>query len=188
MESEAQPDRQIADRELPGAERFGDEEYRQLEAKLAEANEKAEEYLGLLQRARADFVNYRRRVEQERGEEARNAKAAVIAQILPILDDFERALDSVPVGAGGLPWVQGITLIERSLRSILDAEGVKRIHPLGQDFNPWEHEAVVYEETDAYEEGKVIDVLRPGYIMNAKVIRPAQVKVAKARPPTTSEL
>lgn len=188
MESEPHSDRQTADREPPGSERFPEEERRQLETKLAEATRKAEEYLDLLQRARADFVNYRRRVEQERGEEARSAKAEVIAQILPILDDFERALDSVPVGAGGLPWVQGVTLIERGLRSILDAEGVQRIHPLGQDFDPWNHEAVVYEETDAYEEGKVIDVLRPGYIMDTRVIRPAQVKVAKAKPPTTSEL
>lgn len=188
MEPEPQQDRQMAEQELPGAERFPEEERQQLIAKLDEATRKADEYLALLQRAQADFINYRRRAEQQRAEEAKNAKAELIAGLLPVLDNFERALESVPVGAKGLPWVQGVTMIERSLRSILDAEGVSRIFPLGEDFDPWEHEAVIHEETDAYEDGKVIEVLRPGYKMDSKIIRAAQVKVAKAKPAPSSEL
>lgn len=181
MELGPQQDRQSANGEPVGVEGFPEEEREQLQSKLEEANGKAEEYLALLQRVQADFVNYRRRTEQERIECARNAKAEVIANLLPVLDNFELALESVPVGAGGLPWVQGVVLIERSLRSVLEAEGVTRLFPIGEDFNPWEHEAAIHEETDAYAEGKVIEVMRAGYKMDSKVIRPAQVKVAKAK-------
>lgn len=181
MKRPPEPDRQSLQGEPPGAERFPEEERHELEAKLEEANKKAEEYLGLLQRVQADFINYRRRNEQERAESIRGARAKIIGNILPILDDFEQALQAVPMGAGGLPWVQGVSLIERKLRSVLEAEGVTPISPLGEDFNPWEHEAMIQEETDAYEEGKVIEVLRIGYKLDSRVIRPAQVKVAKAR-------
>jgi molecular chaperone GrpE len=187
MEQGEEQDRQAVKGELPGADHFPEEEREQLLAKLEEANRKADEYLSLLQRVQADFVNYRRRTEQARGEDARNAKAEVIGNVVPVLDDFERALASLPVGAGGLPWVQGVTMIERKLRALFEAEGVEEINPLGQEFNPWEHEAALDEETDAYEPGKVIQVLRPGYKLDSKIIRPAQVKVAKAKLPPADE-
>lgn len=150
-----------------------------LRAELDEANRKAEEFLGLLQRAQADFANYRRRVDQERADAAVSTKANVILKFLPVLDDFERALQAIPPEDRQKDWVQGITLIQRKLRSILESEGVTRMEPLGQTFDPWEHEAVLYQESPDHPEGEVMAVLRDGYKLNSRVIRPAQVAVAK---------
>jgi molecular chaperone GrpE len=126
----------------------------------------------------ADFQNYRKRVEQERGENSKAARAEIIANFLPVLDDFQRGIESIPDGSRGLPWVQGMTMVERKLQNVLDAAGVAIIDPKGAQFDPWEHEAVLHEPTSQYEAGAVIDVLRLGYKMDGKVIRPAQVKVA----------
>ncbi|TAK34521.1 MAG: nucleotide exchange factor GrpE [Chloroflexota bacterium] len=150
-----------------------------LRAELDEANKKAEEFLSLLQRAQADFANYRKRVDQERADAATSTKANVILKFLPVLDDFERALQAIPTEDRQVDWVQGINLIQRKLRSILEAEGVTRMEPLGKEFDPWEHEAVLYQESPDHPEGEVIAVFRDGYKLNGRVIRPAQVVVAK---------
>jgi len=150
-----------------------------LRTELDEANRKAEEFLGLLQRAQADFANYRRRVDQERADAAVSTKTSVILKFLPVLDDFDRALQAAPPEALQADWIQGIKLIERKLRGILEAEGVTRMEPLGQPFDPWEHEAVLYQESSDHSEGIVIAILRDGYKLNGRVIRPAQVAVAK---------
>ncbi len=155
------------------------EELERLRADLERANRESEEHFRLLQRAQADLINYRRRVEQERGEVIRAGKAEVILSILPVLDDFERALQAVPPKEAHEPWMEGVALIERKLRNALESQGVTPIEALGQQFNPWEHEAVAYEESPEHEEGQVIEVFRPGYKLEGRVIRPAQVKVAK---------
>lgn len=155
------------------------EELERLRADLDEARRESEEHFRLLQRAQADLANYRRRMEQERADALRGAKAEVILSVLPVLDDFERALQAVPPEYAGQPWVEGMALIERKLCSALEAQGLTPMEALGKPFDPWEHEAVLYEESPAHEEGQVIAVLRPGYKLQGKVIRPAQVKVAK---------
>jgi molecular chaperone GrpE len=144
---------------------------------LEEANRRGQEYLSLAQRAQADFVNFRKRVEQERGESLQAGKAALALRILPVLDDFERALQHVPADLAGNDWVQGVELIGRKLRAALEAEGITPIEALGQEFNPWEQEAVMQGPSSPEEAGKVTEVFRSGYKLGSKVLRPAQVKV-----------
>ena len=151
-----------------------------LQGELAEIREKADEYLRLAQRTQADFVNYRRRTEEERAQQARDANLSLIQRLLPILDDFERAL------ANGTPeelqssWGQGVQLVERNLRGLLAAEGVERIEALGAEFDPRLHEAVGQLPSADVAEGHVLHVVRPGYRKGERVIRPAQVVVATA--------
>ena len=148
-------------------------------AELAAAQQQAAEYLALAQRAQADFQNYRRRAEQERTEAFERGRGEVVLQMLPVLDDFERALAALPAERQEEDWVQGLSLIERKLRSTLEGLGVERIAAEGQPFDPWEHEAVLHEAREDVEPGTVAAVARHGYRLNGKVLRPAQVLVAK---------
>lgn len=150
-----------------------------LRAGLEEERKKAESYLANWQRAAADFQNYKRRVEQERDEVARLANAALIINILPILDDLERALLSVDTHLAGLTWVDGIRLIYRKFQAVLEAAGVSEIKTEGQDFDPRVHEAVMYGEG---EEGKIVSEVQRGYTLNGRVLRPAMVVVGRGKP------
>ena len=145
---------------------------------LTEATRQRDEYLAFLQRERADFANYKRRVDEERAQQARDAAVPFIVRLLPILDDFERALASASPQDLEPAWAKGVQLIERNLRSLLAAEGVHRIEAQGVPFNPWEHEAIAYQPSAEAEEGTVVQVVRPGYRKGDRVIRPAQVIVA----------
>jgi len=151
---------------------------------LEAANQRAEEYLRLAQRTQADFINYRRRVEQERAEQAARARGDVILRILPVLDDFERALAAVPPEAAGQDWLEGVRLIERKLRAVLESEGVTRIEAEGQPFDPWQHEAVARQVAPGVAPNTVIAVHRAGYRLGDRVLRPAQVVVATDQEPS----
>ena len=146
-------------------------------------NTEVEEYRDLLQRLQADFINYKRRVEREREEQTKSANRELIVKLLPVLDDFARALGTVPEEMADADWVQGMALIERKLRATLEEEGLKRIDAEGRDFDPWEHEAVFCEHSSDHDEGKVKAVFRDGYKLYDRVIRPAQVVVAKGNEP-----
>ncbi|MGA2503741.1 MAG: nucleotide exchange factor GrpE [Anaerolineales bacterium] len=148
----------------------------ELEKRLAEAQAQAAEYKDGWQRSVADFQNYKRRVDAEKNETYQNAIGSVIKRYLPILDDLERALSTRPAD---LAWVDGIELIYRKLKSILEAEGLKRIEAEGQMFDPNFHEAILQESCDGYESGQVIAVVQNGYTLGDRVIRPAQVRVAQ---------
>jgi molecular chaperone GrpE len=150
-----------------------------LKLALDEANRKGEEYLDLLRRTRADFQNYKRRTDEQRAEQAQTARADIVLRVLPVLDDFQRAVQSPPTDGAAADWAQGVLLIERKLRSVLEAEGIQRIEAEGQEFNPWEHEAVNYQASPELEDGRILAVVREGYRMGDKVIRPAQVVVAR---------
>ena len=130
----------------------------------------------------ADFVNYRRRAEEEQVEFQRNANAQLVLKLLPVLDDLERAMDHGPEKAPGedTGWLEGVRLIARKFLATLEEAGVQRVEALDQQFNPWEHEVVSYEETREYPEGQVLGVAREGYKLQGKVLRPALVTVAKA--------
>ncbi|MHB1134221.1 MAG: nucleotide exchange factor GrpE [Chloroflexota bacterium] len=157
----------------------GADEAAELNKMLEETSRKTEEYLALAQRVQADFLNYKRRVEEERAEQARQAQARLVLKLLPVLDDLERAIDSVKADLAGLHWVQGVVQINRKLRSVLEAEGLQPIEALGQDFDPRFHEAVVYNESRPQDAGKVLAVLQTGYRLYDRVIRPAMVTVGK---------
>ncbi len=150
-----------------------------LTAERDAALEQVKEYLALAQRSQADLQNYRRRAEQERAEAYDRGRGEVVLQILPVLDDFERALAALPEERRAEDWVQGLALIERKLRSTLESLGVERIAAEGQPFDPWEHEAVLHEVREDVEPGTVAQVARQGYRLGSRVLRPAQVVVAK---------
>jgi len=137
------------------------------------------EYLDLLRRTQADFVNYKRRVERERDEQAGFAKADLVLKLLPVLDDFNRAQAVMPVEISHTDWARGIGLIEKKLTALLEEEGLSKIEADGKVFDPEEHEALSYEESDEYEEGRVKAVYNNGYRLNGRIIRPAQVAVSK---------
>jgi molecular chaperone GrpE len=149
-----------------------------LRAELAEITQKADEYLRLAQRTQADFVNYRRRMDEERQQQAQAAVLGYIQRLLPVLDDFERALANAAPEDLESSWGKGVELVERNLRGVLVADGVERITAEGAEFDPREHEAVGSQPTADVAEGRVLHVVRPGYRRGDRVIRPAQVIVA----------
>ncbi|HTX92916.1 MAG TPA: nucleotide exchange factor GrpE [Anaerolineales bacterium] len=148
----------------------------ELQKQLAEAQSQAAEYKDGWQRSVADFQNYRRRIEAERAETYQTAVGSVLKRYLPVVDDLERALAARPAD---LAWADGIDLIYRKLQSILEAEGVKRIEAVGQQFDPNFHEAITQEPSQEYASGQVIEVTRNGYTLGDKVLRPAMVRVAQ---------
>ena len=170
---------------VEGAEVYPDDDSIPLEEKLEllraalEASEaKAAEYLDGWQRAKAEFTNYRKRLERERELNNFETVGRVAKRYLPIVDDMERALNERPTGAEGAAWSEGIELIYRKLMNILEVEGVTLIEAEGEIFDPNLHEAVVQSESDDHESGQVIEVLQTGYKMGGRVLRPAMVRIA----------
>lgn len=152
----------------------------QLEAatrELGEAKARADEATYNWQRSAADFANYKRRTEEDRSLLTQAGTAVLISKLLAVQDDFDRALANVPdeVHEG---WLEGIRLVERKLRSVLESEGVTAIEALGQQFDPNLHEAVVHEPTDLHPDNTVIEELQRGYRLGDRVLRPSLVKVA----------
>ena len=141
---------------------------------LAEEKEKAENYLANWQRSQADFVNYKRRSEQEKGELSKFANAQLMLGRLPVLDDLERALDSVKPQLTDSDWVEGIRLIERKLRAGLEAQGLIQIKAMDEAFDPNFHQAAGYSKG---EEGTVVQELQKGYMLQDRVLRPSVVIV-----------
>ena len=170
-----------------GVERGEVEEAEDLESlkeALEEAKEKAEKYLANWQRAEADFINYKRRSEQERADMAAFANAALITDLLPVLDDLERALENASDDLDTPTWVDGIRLIYRKLKAVLEDRGLLEIEAEGKDFDPNLHEAVMCVEG---EEGKVCEEIQKGYKLRDRLLRPAKVKVGKEEGSETVE-
>ena len=150
------------------------EEPETLEQALANEKKRAEEYLANWQRAQADFINLKRRNEQEKGEIFKIANAELANSILPSLDDLTRALEHIEVPMVEDNWVEGIRLIERKLRASLESQGIREIKALGEKFDPTLHEAATHSQG---QEGVVIQELQKGYMLHDRVIRPAMVVV-----------
>jgi len=141
---------------------------------------KVEELTNDLKRMTADFANFRKRNEAERTEFAKFAKADLIAKLLDVLDGYDRALSTVPDELTRQPWVEGMWLVERKLRRVLESEGLEPIDSLGKPFDPYLHQAVAYIESDE-PEGTVIEEHQKAYRLYDRVIRPALVTVAKKK-------
>jgi molecular chaperone GrpE len=148
-----------------------------LERELEETRAKGEEHLYNWQRSAADFANYKRRTDEERSMAGQFSNAILIGKFLTVLDDFDRALESVPEEAHD-PWIEGVRLVERKMRSVLESEGVTSIESVGQPFDPNLHEAVVHEPTADHPDNQVIGELQRGYRMHDRVLRPSLVRVA----------
>lgn len=150
-----------------------------LQEQLAAAEAKAAENLDGWQRSQAEFANYKKRQASQQELQAAEVRGRVISRYLEVIDDMERALKNRPQDEEGAAWAAGIELIYQKLQSYLQSEGLTRIDPLGQPFDPNLHEAVAQEDSDEHESGAVTEVLRPGYLLGERVLRPASVKVAK---------
>ncbi len=148
-----------------------------LQKELDAAREQADENLRSWQRTAADFSNYKRRTDEERASVAQFSTALLINRLLGVLDDFDRAIENVPAEAHE-SWVEGVRLVDRKLRNVLDSEGVTPIDVVGQPFDPNVAEAVVHEETTEHPDNQVIGELQRGYRLHDRVIRPALVRVA----------
>ena len=151
-----------------------------LKKELADAKSKSTEYLDGWQRARAEFANYKKRQETDYANIRAISNSALMAKLLPVLDDFERAAKTMPSALKDMTWIDGVLLIQRKLQLILESEGVKVIEVKPNDvFDPTWHEAVSYDEAPGIENGHVIEELQKGYKLGERVIRPALVRVAR---------
>ena len=175
----------------------------ELESTLAEAEAKRDEYLDLLQRTKADFENYRKRAARDQERLVAHAHERLVRELLPVLDDLERTLEAAeraakppvresgpregvrgnrveapPTSADNAALVDGVRLVERSLRKALEKEGLAEIATDGR-FDPHVHEAVLAQPADDVEQGAVLEVMQRGYRLGDKVVRPARVIVAE---------
>jgi molecular chaperone GrpE len=171
-ENKATPENEIS--EMPKAE----DDIEILKCSLAEEKEKSTKYLCSWQRAEADFSNYKKRTEQEKSETTAFANWVLILNLLPILDDMERAIASLPPKLINLTWVDGILLIHRKLKALLESQGLAEIETTGKPFEPSIHEAVAHVEG---EEGIIINEIQKGYMLKNKLLRPATVVVGKGK-------
>lgn len=155
-----------------------DTQVAELEARLAQAEAQAAEYKDQWLRATADYKNFKRRADAERAELIRSAGASLLLKLLPVVDDFDRAIANIPPEVAESAWWGGTQLIAQKLRTLLESEGVKPIVAVGADFDPNVHEAVLYEDAEG-QDGKVVEELQRGYKLHERVLRPAMVKVGR---------
>ena len=144
-----------------------------LRADAAAANEHLENW----KRERADFLNYKKIIERDEKNLRSNVKIDMIKKYLPILDDLELAMKALPEDSKEKAWFSGIDLIYKKLQKILESEGVTVID--AEEFDPTRHEAVTFEKSDGHSSGQIIEVLKKGYMLGDRVLRPAQVRVAQ---------
>jgi molecular chaperone GrpE len=148
-------------------------------AELENARAEAESYLDDLRRVQADFDNYRKRTLREQTARAASASQALVARLLPVLDNFELAVSAAEQSRDFDRMLKGVEMVFGELREVLEGEGLVKIEAEGKPFDPERHEAVIAVEQEGTEPGTVIDIVRAGYELRGKVLRPAMVKVAK---------
>jgi molecular chaperone GrpE len=148
-------------------------------ADLGKARAEAESYLDDLRRLQADFDNYRKRTLREQTARAASASQALVARLLPVLDNFELAVSAAEQSRDFDRMLKGVEMVFGELREVLEGEGLVKIEAEGKPFDPERHEAVIAVEEEDTEPGMVVDIVRAGYELRGKVLRPAMVKVAK---------
>jgi molecular chaperone GrpE len=148
-------------------------------ADLAKARAEAESYLDDLRRLQADFDNYRKRTLREQTARSASASQALVARLLPVLDNFELAVSAAEQSRDFDRMLKGVEMVLGALREVLEGEGLVKIEAEGKPFDPERHEAVIAVEQEGAEPGMVVDIVRAGYELGGKVLRPAMVKVAK---------
>jgi len=146
----------------------------QLTAALAEAARNLDGW----QRTQAEFANARKRFDRQRIETSANVTVDIVGKLLPLIDDFERALESVPTEDLDDPWIVGVSLVYRKMLTVLESMGVQPIPAVGEPFDPNFHEALSQEPSDAHDSGIIVSEMRRGYQMGDRVIRPSLVTVA----------
>ncbi|KUO73406.1 MAG: molecular chaperone GrpE [Desulfosporosinus sp. BRH_c37] len=149
-----------------------------LEAELAKAKAKAEDHYGQLQRLQADFDNYRKRTQKEKTELIKYASERLVGELLPVLDNFDRAVSAAKVNPDFTSFSQGVEMILRQMQTALSKEGLKAMDAVGQPFDPNLHEAVLRVASEEHPENTVVEELQKGYYLKEKVLRPCMVKVS----------
>jgi molecular chaperone GrpE len=149
-----------------------------LRAELENAQAEAAEHLASLQRTAADFANYRRRTAEDRERELGLASEQLLRKLLSVADDFDRALEAMPIELQSLGWIEGVVLLDRKLRQLLESEGVTPIEALGRPFDPREHEAIASVPAPGIPDGEVVAEIQRGYRIRDRVLRPAMVAIA----------
>ncbi len=149
-----------------------------IEEQLTAAQAEAARNLDGWQRTQAEFANARKRFEKQRVETYVNANADLVARLLPVLDDLERALESAPAETRDAPWIAGVNLVHRKMLAVLEELNVQTIPAVGEPFDPNLHEALSQEPSDEYESGHIAREMRRGYRLGDRVIRPSLVTVA----------
>ncbi|MDQ6883286.1 MAG: nucleotide exchange factor GrpE [Candidatus Dormibacteraeota bacterium] len=142
------------------------------------AREEAEASFARYQRLAADFENYKRRTRQELADRTQYANEELLRKLLPILDNFRRALHHTPPDLDP-QWLEGIKLVARQFEAALAAQGLTTIPALGEKFDPSQHQAIASQETDEQEEGTIVEEMQAGYRLHDRVLRPTLVKVAQ---------
>ena len=155
------------------------QELQTLKNEFEELRKKSTDYFDGWQRERADFANYKKRIERDQAQSIQNITGEVLKKYLVVLDDLERAMKTRPTEGEGASWADGIGLIIRKLQSVLENEGVIRIPAENESFDPSRHEAITHEDSPAHQSGQVIEVLQQGYTISDRVLRPALVRVAR---------
>ncbi len=150
----------------------------ELAAQLETAKGLAAEHLAALQRTAADFANFRRRTLEDREREIGLASELLLRKLLAVADDFDRALEAMPPDMKGVGWIEGIVLLDRKLRALLESEGVTTIEAVGRSFDPREHEAIASVPGTGRPDGEIVAEVQRGYRVRDRVLRPAMVAVA----------
>lgn len=148
------------------------------DAKYAELMKLAEENQQRFLRAQADFDNFRRRTLKEKEELGQYASMKLIGQLLPVVDNFERAVAAASVNGDFESLAKGVDMIFRQLEQTLEQEGLKAMNVVGEPFNPEFHQAIMQVDSDEHEEGIILEEVQKGYILKDKILRPAMVKVS----------
>jgi molecular chaperone GrpE len=157
-------------------ERLAEKEEVEREDPLARLRRERDEYLDLARRAQADFENYRKRAAKEAAAAGERAKGGLVRELLPVVDNLERALASAQQGEQHL--AEGVRLVHSELIAVLERNGVEQFDPKGQSFDPTVHEALSTRSEDGADPGVVLDVIEKGYKANGSVLRPARVVVS----------
>ena len=155
------------------------EELETLKMNLEKMSQQSREFQEGWQRERADFLNYKKRIERDQAQMQQRIAANVLMKFLAVFDDMDRAIKNKPQEVESQEWWNGVELIQRKLAAILEAEGVKRIEAEKAIFDPNFHEAVSHEDSEGLESGQIIEVLQQGYQVGDRVLRPAVVRVAR---------
>jgi len=182
IEAEAVEQSAVEEEEIKDTEEMATIPLSEYAAQLEEIdhlNQKADEFSDGWQRERAEFANYRKRMNRDLDAQRVNNKIDIIKKYLAVKDDLERALKNMPESLIDEPWIDGIQLINQKLSNLLDGEGIQPIPAEGLVFNPAVHEAISHEDNPEVESGFIIEVVQQGYTIGERVIRPSQVRVAK---------
>ena len=167
--------KETVDLEEDVTEEVMEERLDEIKQQLTAVTEEKDEYLNKLKRLKADFVNYRNRAKKEKQQIEVKTKMEIINSLLPVIDNFERALKSVDEDS---EFLSGVKMIHKQLIDVLKKEGLEVIDTEGEEFDPAYHEAVMQVEAEDVDSGFIVEEIQRGYMMEDKVVRPAMVKVA----------